>query len=217
MLLENSLLIGVWAVGVNGSDLRSLQSHQHHPQHPRPIVLVFILSALFFGGLFFMGLYYRYFHVRRLRYEAGGRMSGNNVVTTLANQVICAKNANLKDSHFHVCNAFEIYPQDIPEDKQIEYGDEKKKPFANGTRKVKLTNGGIPGVFNCRFANPTVTNLNRKKKKPTTFVPPPIQQTMTSTIGETKQWTNCSGNTRQLIPFWKRPLPTSTQVRNRIS
>ena len=80
MFLENSLLIGVWAVGVNGSDLQSLQNH------PRPIVLVLSLLALFFGGLFFMGLYYRFFHVRRLRYEAGGRMNGINVVTTLSNQ-----------------------------------------------------------------------------------------------------------------------------------
>lgn len=82
-------------------------------------------------------------------------------------------------------------------------------------KKVKLTNGGIPGVFNCRFTNPTATNLNRKKKKPTTFVPPPIPQTMTS-IGETKQWSNSNGNTRQLIPFWKRPLSVSMQVRSRL-
>lgn len=81
MFLENSLLIGVWAIGVNGSDLESLK------HHPRPIILVLILLALFFGGLFFMGLYYRFFHVRRLRYEAGGRMNGTNVVTTLSNQV----------------------------------------------------------------------------------------------------------------------------------
>ncbi|XP_043277772.1 uncharacterized protein [Venturia canescens] len=182
MFLENSLLVGVWAVGVDGSDLRPFR-----PTYPRPIILVLILFALFFGGLFFMGLYYRYFHVRRLRYEAGGRMTASNVVTTLANQ-------------------------DIPDEKQIDYGGEKQRTLANGTRKVKLTNGGIPGVFNCRFANPTVTNLNRKKKKPTTFVPPPVQQTLMTSMGETKQWSNCSGNTRQLIPFWKRPLSASTHA-----
>lgn len=96
--------------------------------------------------------------------------------------------------------------QDTVDEKQIDYGDEKKVAIANGQRKVKLSNGGIPGVFNCRFANPTVTNLNRKKKKPTTFVPPPPTQTAIATMGETKQWCNASGNTRQLIPFWKRPL-----------
>lgn len=87
-------------------------------------------------------------------------------------------------------------------------------------RKVKLSNGGIPGVFNCRFANPTVVNPNRKKKKPTTFVPPPPQsQTGTmmgsvTMVGDSKQWLNVANSSRQLIPFWKKPLSSSsiTQV-----
>lgn len=53
MFLENSLLIGVWMVGVNRADLLT---HQHHLQ---PVILVLILLALFSGGMFFMGLYYR--------------------------------------------------------------------------------------------------------------------------------------------------------------
>lgn len=53
MFLENSLLIGVWIVGVNRTDLLP---HQHHPN---PVTLVLTLLALFFGGMFFMGLYYR--------------------------------------------------------------------------------------------------------------------------------------------------------------
>ncbi|XP_022913839.1 XK-related protein 7-like [Onthophagus taurus] len=47
-----------------------------------------------------------------------------------------------------------------------------------------------PGVFNCRFANPTAAALYRKKKKPTSFVPPP---------GLTP------------VPFWRRPLPSSSE------
>lgn len=51
--------------------------------------------------------------------------------------------------------------------------------------------GGIPGVFNCRFTNPyTAAMTKRKKKKPTSFVPPP-------SVGEN----------HNPIPFWCRPLP----------
>ena len=53
MFLENSLLIGVWAAGVNRTDI-------HLDHRPRPFVLILTLLALFFGGLCFMGLYYRW-------------------------------------------------------------------------------------------------------------------------------------------------------------
>lgn len=168
MFLENSLLIGIWAVGVNSPNLPPLQ-HQ-----PRPIVLGLSLLALFFGGLFFMGLYYRFFHVRRLRYEAGGRMNTSGAVTSLS-------------SH------------EMNETKQIDF-NKLSNNLTMTPRKIKLSNNGIPGVFNCRFANPTVVNPNRKKKKPTTFVPPPL-----TTFSDGKQWTN-GNNSRQLIPFWKRPI-----------
>lgn len=76
---------------------------------------------------------------------------------------------------------------------------------------MKLNNGGIPGVFNCRFANPAVTNPNRKKKKPTTFVPPPTHSQANiiamATLGDANKWTNNNVNGPELIPFWKRPLP----------
>ncbi|XP_018305959.1 uncharacterized protein [Mycetomoellerius zeteki] len=188
MFLENSLLIGVWIAGVNRADLLS---HQHHLH---PVTLVLLLLALFFGGMFFMGLYYRFFHVRRLRYEAGGRMTGSNL-TTLSNQ-------------------------DNAEEKQIDYNEGKKVNISISMRKVKLSNGGIPGVFNCRFANPTaVVNPNRKKKKPTSFVPPPPPQSQgtvmssVAAIGDSKQWLNMGNGSRQLIPFWKKPI-SSNVVQN---
>ncbi|GAB1863424.1 XK-related protein [Camponotus japonicus] len=184
MFLENSLLIGVWMVGVNRADLLT---HQHRLQ---PVTLVLILLALFSGGMFFMGLYYRFFHVRRLRYESGGRMTGSNL-TTLSNQ-------------------------DNVEEKQIDYNEEKKVNISISMRKVKLSNGGIPGVFNCRFANSTAVNPNRKKKKPTTFVPPPPPQSQTSTVmnsmttvADSKQWLNVGNGSRQLIPFWKKPISSN--------
>ncbi|XP_058801420.1 uncharacterized protein LOC131670080 isoform X2 [Phymastichus coffea] len=175
MFLENCLLTGVWLVGVTNSEL-------HRNVHP--LTVISILFALFFGGLFFMGLYYRFFHVRRLRYEAGGRMNGNNAITTLSRQ------NPYQEKHMNSFNG---------------------KSNGCAVRKVKLNNGGIPGVFNCRFANPAVTNPNRKKKKPTTFVPPPTQpQSNTipmTTLGDANKWANNNVNGPQLIPFWKRPLP----------
>jgi hypothetical protein len=110
--------------------------------------------------------------------------------------------------------------QDNAEEKQVNYNEEKKVNISIGMRKVKLSNGGIPGVFNCRFANPTVVNPNRKKKKPTTFIPPPPPQSQTvmnsvTAMGESKQWLNMSNGSRQLIPFWKKPLSSNViQVDN---
>ncbi|CAG9859443.1 unnamed protein product [Phyllotreta striolata] len=49
-----------------------------------------------------------------------------------------------------------------------------------------------PGVFNCRFSSPSASALYRKKKKPTTFVPPP-------------------GLGPVSVPFWRRPLPSSSE------
>lgn len=49
-----------------------------------------------------------------------------------------------------------------------------------------------PGVFNCRFSSPSAAALYRKKKKPTSFVPPP-------------------GLGPVAMPFWRRPLPSSSE------
>ncbi|CAG5085245.1 Similar to XKR6: XK-related protein 6 (Homo sapiens) [Cotesia congregata] len=81
MFLENCLLISVWAVGASAEIGRQVQIGAANPDQVqiRPVTLVLVLMALFFGGLFFMGLYYRFFHVRRLGYEAGGRMNANGM------------------------------------------------------------------------------------------------------------------------------------------
>lgn len=97
--------------------------------------------------------------------------------------------------------------------------EDKKVNMSVGMRRVKLSNSGIPGVFNCRFANPTVVNPNRKKKKPTTFVPPPPPQSQTgavtasiNTVGDAKQWLGMNNNSRQLIPFWKKSVTASSVI-----
>ena len=59
-------------------------------------------------------------------------------------------------------------------------------------------NTNIPGVFNCKF-NP---GIKRKKKKPTSFVPPPAP-VINSIVP------NNANNNGRMHPFWKRPLPQS--------
>ncbi|XP_019767506.2 XK-related protein 6 [Dendroctonus ponderosae] len=57
------------------------------------------------------------------------------------------------------------------------------------------------GVFNCRFAGYAGSNgsaPNRKKKKPTTFVPPPSNGAPPP-LGPVA------------VPFWRRPLPSSSE------
>ncbi|KAK0088850.1 hypothetical protein PV325_010447 [Microctonus aethiopoides] len=195
MFLENSLLIGVWAVGSNGYNMSIMDKQfDNLKSQPTPITVICILLALFFGGLSFMGLYYRFFHVRRLRYESGGRMNASNAINNTINDITDEKNS------------------------EFNLGDKKVRNDVNiPMRKVKLSNNSIPGVFNCRFTNSNVVNPNRKKKKPTTFVPPPPPATATQ-FCENKLWSNTAGdnsiynnnhnnnNTRQLIPFWKRPI-----------
>ncbi|XP_076030330.1 uncharacterized protein LOC143018645 [Oratosquilla oratoria] len=56
----------------------------------------------------------------------------------------------------------------------------------------------VPGVFNCRF-NPAI---KRKKKKPTSFIPPPVPVIPSLSIPN-----NSAAGKMQ--PFWKRPLPRS--------
>lgn len=106
-------------------------------------------------------------------------MTGSNL-TTLSNQVYDARQISLVEG-IVILIFFFFYFQDNAEEKQIDYNEGKKVNISIGMRKVKLSNGGIPGVFNCRFANPTVVNPNRKKKKPTSFVPPP-PQSQTGTV-----------------------------------
>lgn len=165
MGIENVVLLVSWYLTVKPNYI---------PLIPLGAVLSYIL------GLFFMVLYYRFFHVRRLKYEAGGRMStpencpeecgseppGNTPATR-------ATSTPVKE---------ELTPPQLP----LKHHTTRYRYYGNGHR-----HGGIPGVFNCRFTNPyTAAMTKRKKKKPTSFVPPP------SVLPSN----HCP------LPFWCRPL-----------
>ncbi|XP_055629862.1 uncharacterized protein LOC129770799 [Toxorhynchites rutilus septentrionalis] len=135
MFMENCLLVCLWMVGI---------------WHSRPegwyTVPISVLSS-FAVGLFFMVVYYRYFHVRRLGYEAGGRAPCEEVENKCGH---CNEACRCLESSEH-----------------LEIG---KAYGGCGAQKYPHA---IPGVFNCRFSNPVNAATKRKKKKPTTFVPPP--------------------------------------------
>lgn len=95
-------------------------------------------------------------------------------------------------------------------------------PVASAGNHNHRMPSGIPGVFNCRFSNPYTAALQkRKRKKPTSFVPPPSIEASDSTAAavvsmENKQSAMAAYNVTlgcNSVPFWCRPLPNNQQVR----
>ncbi|XP_058065594.1 uncharacterized protein LOC131215224 [Anopheles bellator] len=224
MFMENCLLVCLWMVGV-------------WPNRPEGwyMVPVSVLCS-FAAGLFFMVVYYRYFHVRRLGYEAGGRLAEKC-------SAHCPDGCRCPISHDGSGGGpvGAGYPGG---------GGGGVGGFGGG--KTGLAGGGggfaagqkyphaIPGVFNCRFSNPVNAATKRKKKKPTTFVPPPNLAiaaqngvpaggpgAASSAVGD--QYAPQHHHQQQFqqhqlflpepsraphlgpmaIPFWRRPLPRS--------
>lgn len=126
-----------------------------------------------------MALYYRFFHVRRLKYEAGGRMSTPENCAQESPEVT---GSTPTSGSLGTPVKEEVTPPQIP----LKNHSTRYRYYGNAHR-----HGGIPGVFNCRFTNPyTAAMTKRKKKKPTSFVPPP------SVLPSN----HCP------LPFWCRPL-----------
>ncbi|RZF33331.1 hypothetical protein LSTR_LSTR007676 [Laodelphax striatellus] len=200
MGLENVLLMVAWRIGISRSP----------PWYSESLPL--LVAALFAFGLIFQVLYYQFFHVRRLNYEAGGRLSSNNSTARLhpnanANGTVNANaSANGKDLVRRHSFSGGVYSNNHATAAGVASNNSSwlQRPnadhTANSTQQhtakyryhcVNHHHGGIPGVFNCRFTNPyTAAMTKRKKKKPTTFIPPPS------------------------VPFWCRPLPTATPRHN---
>uniref|UniRef100_A0AAG5DIJ7 XK-related protein n=1 Tax=Anopheles atroparvus TaxID=41427 RepID=A0AAG5DIJ7_ANOAO len=162
MFAENCLLVCLWMVGV-------------WPNRPEGwyMVPVSVLCS-FAAGLFFMVVYYRYFHVRRLGYEAGGRVAEKC-------SPLCPEGG---------CRCPMGHDGAYDSGGGVGGGGGGGGAGGIGCKGVGLGLGGIgggghiggcgqkyphaiPGVFNCRFSNPVNAATKRKKKKPTTFVPPP--------------------------------------------
>lgn len=113
MFLENCMLVFLWAVGI-----WNMRSERWS------LVPVMVLSS-FFIGMFFMLIYYRYFHVRRLGYEDGGRISSSDGACK------CNECVHHQKS-IHSCGGGQL------------------RDTEDGSKYTHV----IPGVFNCRFSNP---------------------------------------------------------------
>lgn len=159
MFLENCFLVMLWSVGI--------WINRPEGWYNVPVLVV----GSFFFGISFMLVYYRYFHVRRLEYESGGRLPTLEKKKCNHQTNLCKCSESLKNN---------------------------KKLTSNNCDGLKYPHA-IPGVFNCRFTNPVNVSTGRKKKKPTTFVPPPTAPVSGESVG----------NGPMAIPFWKRALPRS--------
>ncbi|CAH1393025.1 unnamed protein product [Nezara viridula] len=164
MGVENLVLLISWYLTIKPNYI---------PFIPLGAILSYIL------GLFFMALYYRFFHVRRLKYEAGGRMSTPENCAQESPEVT---GSTPTSGSLGTPVKEEVTPPQI----SLKNHSTRYRYYGNTHR-----HGGIPGVFNCRFTNPyTAAMTKRKKKKPTSFVPPP------SVLPSN----HCP------LPFWCRPL-----------
>uniref|UniRef100_A0A182P542 XK-related protein n=1 Tax=Anopheles epiroticus TaxID=199890 RepID=A0A182P542_9DIPT len=153
MFAENCLLVCLWMVGV-------------WPNRPEGWYLVPVsVLCSFAAGLFFMVVYYRYFHVRRLGYEAGGRVAEKCTGHCGPDGCRC-----LTGHEGGLEGGIGGGGAGCKGGSGIGGGVGRGAMNGNGCQKYPHA---IPGVFNCRFSNPVNAATKRKKKKPTTFVPPP--------------------------------------------
>lgn len=126
------------------------------PSSMQNVLLVLVLGG--FGvGMFFMILYYKFFHIRLLKHSL---MASNY------DQMEYPSNHCPEHGHQYIGSSGHI------DSRMSGLSNERilEVPLMNPTSSGVIT--GIPGVFNCRL-NPA---LKRKKKKPSSFIPPPVPQ-----------------------------------------
>ncbi|KFM64988.1 XK-related protein 6, partial [Stegodyphus mimosarum] len=177
MFLENSLLMAVYLFLKGQTGWYNSMS-------------VIVAWGGFSVGMVFMVLYYRFFHIQHLKHSLAPQ---TDVESHCADCV-----ADTCNTHGNKANSF-------PEQDVVKNGTKSvgitQFPKSPNPVIFQPTNGhfqngmvsGIPGVFNCRL-NPA---FKRKKKKPSSFVPPPAP---VSALGAGNKTSN---------PFWKR-LPAKS-------
>ncbi|XP_014260096.1 XK-related protein 6-like isoform X1 [Cimex lectularius] len=163
MTLENSLLCFSWYLNA--------------PKTNNNEAMPLFLTCTYTAGILFMLLYYRFFHIRRLKYDVDGSVN-------VSNEVIGESSVTVPEN--------EEKKKEPP--KQEPHQIQSLKPSGRYNRYYSGMghhHNGIPGVFNCRFTNPYSAAISkRKKKKPTSFVPPP----------------SILPSQHCPVPFWCRPL-----------
>lgn len=148
MFLENWLLVCLWMVGI----------WSNRPENW--FIVPILVFSTFLAGMFFMILYYRYFHVRRLGYESGGRVP-NDCYSQHCKCSRSIENGRCRGVSNHLNCDETKYPHVIPGVFNCRFTN----PVGNGATK-------------------------RKKKKPTTFIPPPTINGPSSQHSSTDQSLN---------------------------
>ncbi|XP_014674879.1 PREDICTED: uncharacterized protein LOC106814993 [Priapulus caudatus] len=162
MLVENTLLMAVWW------RMKTETDWFHAPA-------LCVVWGGFVVGIFFMVLYYHYFHVSKLRLIYGSALS---IVSQRTPTECIACRLSACDKHPAVMQRPLASPQYVNMAGGNADGKATHRPAVNGHVLQRQSCGGgggdggnnIQGIFNCRF-NP---RIKRKKKKPSSFVPPPI-------------------------------------------
>lgn len=179
MFLENTLLMAVWLALRVGTDWF------HYP-------VVVIVWGGFILGILFMALYYKFFHIRHLKQSlAVASMHGSHSECAACPPGSCVDHSVRTSTYFLSETSTNEYSNGSF---GVTYKPQNSAIFhsVNGSFSNGMVNN-IPGVFNCRL-NPA---LKRKKKKPSSFIPPPVPVTSLS-------------NGKMSNPFWKRSLPRPT-------
>lgn len=176
MFLENSLLMAVWL-------------------GQRPATMWFEIPVVsvawggFIIGVVFMVIYYRFFHIRQMKYTNASNESMANFSCAACQSRSCSDHVIRSTSNvFSEASTAET----ILSHPNVVFKTHLSGDFSNGNCSSNGMVSYVPGVFNCRL-NPAL--MKRKKKKPTTFVPPPVVHI------------SLTGNEKMDHPFWKKSLP----------
>ncbi|RWS31680.1 XK-related protein 6-like protein [Leptotrombidium deliense] len=122
-------------------------------------IVISIVWGGFVLGILFMIFYYKFFHIRHLKHA------------------LLATNYDVMDFATHPLQEHSRHLNDISNLQHSNANRDPKFSLPNLNSTPNCMISGIPGVFNCRI-NPA---LKRKKKKPSTFVPPPTHSSISVT------------------------------------
>ncbi|CRK86191.1 CLUMA_CG000015, isoform A [Clunio marinus] len=200
MFLENCLLVSLWMVGI-------------WPDRAENWYLIpsYVL-VLFFSGIFIMFIYYKYFHIRRMGYQTENNSIGKLKKCVAYSNVCRCNRVNEDPKYANIFHDISSFHQKI--DDELNEDEKLQNP---------PTNEHLKGIFNCRFSNPVNNATKRKKKKPTTFIPPPVLAIPSNplTINMNINQEECQLIKSKLInvdigpmsiPFWRQPLPRNSMT-----
>lgn len=182
------------------------------------IATYFVVGG-FIIGVLFMVLYYKFFHIRHLKHTL---LASQYDAVSYGDHHHCPEHGSQSNGHLHA--GCKHRPHDLLESKLHQFS------------AISPSNGvltGIPGVFNCRL-NPA---LKRKKKKPSSFIPPPhpaisvppvtsapanTYTSITTALGSLQSNKSAANSKKPIMPtspaeFWKKQKADSNHSNGLLS